>query len=187
MYRVYSGGHIEVITGPMFSGKSEELIKRIKTLGFAKTKTLVIKPMMDDRWEKGKIISRAGSSIDTKQMNKASEILEEWNESYKAVAIDEAQFFGDELVEIATILANKGVRVIISCLDTDFMGKPFASAPQLLAVAEFVTKLQAVCFKCGNPASKTLRKTDSQETVVVGDSEYEARCRNCHQEGMNNK
>ncbi|TCG10516.1 thymidine kinase [Mycoplasma todarodis] len=187
MYRVFSGGHIEVITGPMFSGKSEELIKRIKTLGFAKIKTLAIKPMMDDRWEKGKIISRAGASIDTIQIEAAKEILSQWDPSYKAVAIDEAQFFGADLVEIATELANRGVRVIISCLDTDFAGKPFSSAPQLLAIAEFVTKLQAVCFKCGNAASKTHRKTDSQERVVVGDSEYEAMCRSCHTKALNSK
>ncbi|CAM9119366.1 thymidine kinase [Mycoplasma marinum] len=187
MYRVFAEGHIEVITGPMFSGKSEELIKRIKTLGFAKVKTLVIKPSIDDRWEKGKIISRAGVSVDTTQAKTAKEILEYWDESYKAIAIDEAQFFGKEIVDIAVNLANQGVRVIVSCLDTDFQGKPFASSPQLLSVAEFVSKLQAVCFQCGYAASMTYRKTDSQETVVVGDKEYEARCRSCHFKGTNEK
>ncbi len=184
MYRVFSDGHIEVITGPMFSGKSEELIKRIKTLGYAKVKTLVIKPIVDNRWEKGKIISRAGASIDTIQLEKGEDILSKWDSSYKAVAIDEAQFFGEEIVDVVTTLASNGVRVIVSCLDTDFAGKPFSSAPSLMAIAEFVTKLQAVCFNCGNAASMTYRKTMSQETVIVGDEEYEARCRRCHYEGM---
>ncbi len=184
MYRIFSDGHIEIITGPMFAGKSEELIKRIKTLGYAGVKTLVIKPTIDNRWEKGKIISRAGTSIDTFQAKNANEIMENYNKTYKAVCIDEAQFFGDEILDVVVYLANNGVRVIVSCLDTDFLGKPFGCTPNLLAIAELVSKLQAVCFKCGHAATMTFRKGDSVETVVVGDSEYEARCRSCHIQGM---
>ncbi len=187
MYRIFSPGYIEVITGPMFSGKSEELIKRIKTLGYANAKTLVVKPSLDDRWKKDMIISRAGGSIETISAISATEILKHIDESYKAVAIDEAQFFKEDLLDVVTKLANKGIRIIVSCLDTDFAGQPFGQAPQLLAIAEFVTKLHAVCFVCGNAASMTYRKSSSNEVVMIGDDEYEARCRKCHQDGLASK
>ncbi len=180
MYRRFNPGLIEVITGPMFAGKSEELIKRIKTLGYAKIKTLVVKPMIDNRWTKEKIVSRSGSSIETFVAKTTQEIEEKCTEDYKAIAIDEAQFFDAGIIELIKKLANRGTRVIISCLDTDFKGKPFGSAATILSIAEFVTKLKAVCFTCGAAASMTKRITSQSNTIVIGDDEYEARCRQCH-------
>ncbi len=184
MYRKYNDGTIEVITGSMFAGKSEELIRRIKLLGYGNTKTLVVKPSLDTRWLMSKIVSRSGSSIETVEASTSEDILKAWDLSYKAVAIDEAQFFDAGLVDVITTLANKGVRVVVSCLDQDFEGKPFGFIPNILAIAEHVDKLSAVCMKCGTAASMTFRKGKSQEQIEVGDAEYEARCRSCHFKGQ---
>lgn len=181
MYRKYNNGIIEVITGPMFAGKSEELIRRVRLMGFANEKVLVVKPSIDTRWDHDKITSRSGRSIETIVVEKADEIITAFNQNtYAVVAIDEAQFFGNNIIDVAVGLADKGVRVIISTLDTDFERKPFIPSPNLLAVAENVTKLAAVCFRCAKAATFTYRKTKSTETIVVGNDEYEARCRKCH-------
>ncbi|MCP4336813.1 MAG: thymidine kinase [Mycoplasma sp.] len=181
MYRSFKPGMIEIITGPMFAGKSEELIKRIKTLGFAKVKTLVIKPKIDIRWKEEEIVSRAGTSIETFVAKNVKEIQKKWTDDFSAIAIDEAQFFEEDLIPFVLDLAKRGVRVIISCLDMDFKGEPFGIAPTLLSVAEFVTKLKAVCFSCGMAASLTKRIISDKRTILIGDGEYEARCRQCHE------
>ena len=182
-YKRYSEGLIEVITGPMFSGKSEELIKRMSQVGYAKIKSLVFKPSLDNRWDEEKVISRSGSTIETLRVKKAKEILEKWDDSYKVVAIDEAQFFDEEIVEVITYLANNGTRVIVSALDQDFDGKPFGFVPNILAVAEFISKESAICMVCGKQATMSFRKGASKEQIEVGNEEYEARCRSCHRQG----
>lgn len=184
MFKRYYDGIIEVITGPMFSGKSEELIKRIKQAGYAKIKTLVVKPSADDRWDKEKIISRAGTEVKTARIKKAKDIIELWDDDYKIVAVDEGQFLGKDLIDVATYLANKGVRVIISALDQDAEGKPFGAIPELLAIAEIVSKQTAICMRCGKEATISFYKGKKSKQIVVGDSEYEARCRQCHYHGM---
>lgn len=186
MYKVYSEGIIEVITGPMFSGKSEELIKRVKILGYANVKTLVIKPAIDKRWEDKKIITRAGSAIDAKTVANSSEIMPLVKEgNYQAVCFDEIQFLDENIVGVIQQLAKEGKRVIVSGLDQDFQGKPFGVMPQILAIADFVDKQQAVCMVCGKAATMTFRKKSKQtDLVVLGDTDlYEARCRKCHNDG----
>lgn len=183
-------GRIEVITGPMYSGKSEELIKRIKIYGYAGLRILIIKPTVDTRWDEKEIISRAGSKIETKTAKNAYDLYKLLIESerkngklFDVVAIDEAQFFDDGIIDVAGILANKGKIVIISALDTDFRMKPFGPVPQLLAIAEKVDKLVAVCMQCGEFATTTFRVSGGDEVVQVGNHEYEARCRECHLKG----
>lgn len=187
MYRKYPDGIIEIITGPMFAGKSEELIKRIRILGYAKIKTLVVKPTIGDRWSKEKIVSRSGDSATTITVKNAKTILQKWDETFRAVAIDEVQFFDKAIVDVALKLVNKGVHVIISGLDQNYLTKPFGIMPKLLAIADRVDKLAAVCFVCGNAASTTFRKTNDHNEIQVGDKEYEARCRACHRAGMKEK
>lgn len=188
MYHTYSKGIIEIITGPMFSGKTEELIKRIKILAYAKIKTLVVKPTIDKRWKKDEIFSRSGSSIKTVACRNAKEIFENFQkDSYSAIAIDEMQFFDFEIIQIVILLANKGIRVIISGLDQDFEGKPFGVMPQLLSIADLVDKQQAVCNVCKNVATMTYRLILETEQVSIGDKEYEPRCRQCHLDGTQKK
>ncbi|WKX02409.1 thymidine kinase [Candidatus Mycoplasma mahonii] len=182
-YKKYSEGLIEVIVGPMFSGKSEELIKRIKQVGYAKMKSLVFTPIIDDRWDGEKIISRAGGSVKTKKIKKAKDILKFWDPTFKVVAIDEAQFFDKGILEVITTLANNGVRVIISALDLDYTGKPFGHVPEILAMAEMVSKESAICVVCRREATQTYKKQPGGPQVQVGNEEYEARCRECHRRG----
>lgn len=188
MYRTYSNGLIEVITGPMFSGKTEELIKRINILQYAKIKTLIVKPAIDTRWDKFKMTSRSGSTIKTAACKNIEDILEKFGkDKYDAIAIDEVQFFDEGITTLIRDLASKGIRVIVSGLDQDFLGNPFKSMPQILAIADIVDKQQAVCNRCGNAATMTFRLTDDTEQVAIGDKEYEPRCRKCHHEGMINR
>ena len=186
MYRVYSEGIIEVITGPMFAGKSEELIKRVKILGYANIPVLIVKPAIDNRWSKEKIFSRAGNSIKTASIKHLSEITKRFDKvNYKALAIDEVQFFDAEIIDLIINFANKGIRVIISGLDQDFEGKPFGIMPKLLAIADLVDKQHAVCNVCGRAATMTFRKNiNRHDQILVGDKEYEPRCRECHYKGM---
>ena len=177
----YQNGKIEVIVGPMFAGKSAKLINTIRRYGYSGVKTLVIKPAIDSRHDAETIKSRTGAEIDTVIVKSAKEILNAFDgNNYSVVAIDEAQFFNDDLVEVVTKLAKKDIRVIISALDLDFDGNPFGVTPKLLAIAEKVTKLSAICMKCGNDASMSYRKNKSKEIIEIGDNEYEARCRSCH-------
>lgn len=185
MYRVYAKGMIEVITGPMFSGKSEELIKRVKILGHARINTLVAKPAIDTRWDKEKILSRAGSSIETVGVKNTKELKEKFESNqYAALAIDEIQFLDEDILPYIISLANEGVRVIVSGLDMDYTGKPFGIMPTLLAQADLVDKQQAVCNQCGVAATMTFRKTNGTDQVQIGNDEYEPRCRVCHYQGM---
>ena len=173
-------GWIEVVVGPMFSGKSEELIRRLRRAEFARQRVQIFKPAIDERYAANEIISHSGLGIPSDSVTKASEIMERVQPRTEVVGIDEAQFLGDDVVDVCTKLANLGKRVIVTGLDTDFRGRPFEPMPRLLAVAEEITKLLAICVRCGNPAVHTQRLVESEELVVVGASGmYEARCRRC--------
>ena len=173
-------GWIEVVVGPMFSGKSEELIRRLRRAEFARQRVQIFKPAIDERYAANEIISHSGLGISSDTVTKAAEIMDKVQPRTEVVGIDEAQFLGDEVVDVCTKLANLGKRVIVTGLDTDFRGRPFEPMPRLLAVAEEITKLLAICVRCGNPAVHTQRLFESEELVVVGASGmYEARCRRC--------
>lgn len=172
-------GWIEVITGSMFSGKTEELIRRIRRAQIAKLKVMVFKPRIDTRYSTDKIVSHSDISIPSIVVDNAKQILELAKDA-QVVGIDEGQFFDSELVDVCEKLANDGKRVIVAGLDQDYRGKPFEPMPQLLAIAEYITKTHAICVICGNPASKTQRKIKAGERIVIGASDiYEARCRRC--------
>ncbi|MBD3225743.1 MAG: thymidine kinase [Caldithrix sp.] len=173
-------GWIEVICGSMFSGKTEELIRRLKRALIARQKVAIFKPKIDNRYSKNEIVSHDLKKIKARVVEKPAEILNQALESH-VVGIDEAQFFDENLVGICQTLANMGKRVIVTGLDQDYQGKPFGPIPNLLAVAEHIDKMHAICVICGNPANFTYRKTEEKEKVVVGASDiYEARCRNCY-------
>lgn len=177
-------GIIDVITGPMFSGKTEELIKRIRILEYADIRMLIIKPKIDNRFNENKIISRSGVEKKTMVAKDGQEIMSFWNDSYDAIIIDEVQFFDSDLIPIIEKLASNGKRVIVSGLDTDYRMQPFGIMPHLLSISDNITKLIAVCSVCKNVASKSFRKTKSKLVTQVGDKdEYEARCRRCHDKG----
>lgn len=187
MYHQYKDGYIEVISGCMFAGKTEELIRRIKVLQYAKKNILVFKPKIDNRYSDTMVVSHAGQSIASIIVKDAAEILEHIEPTTDVVAIDEVQFFDRNILYVCDLLANKGIRVMVAGLDTDFRGEPFGVMPELLTTAEFVTKLTAVCTKCGAPATRTYRKINGKPAryddpvIMVGASEsYEARCRHCH-------
>ncbi len=173
-------GWIEVICGSMFSGKTEELIRRLKRAEIAKLKTAIFKPAIDDRYSVEHIVSHSSLKLPSIAVSSAREILEKAGDA-AVIGIDEAQFFGLELVDVCQQLANSGKRVIVAGLDQDYTGKPFEPIPQLLAVAEDIHKTLAICVKCGNPANRTQRLSRDSKRVVVGAAEtYEARCRFCH-------
>lgn len=183
MYKKFFEGIIEVITGPMFSGKSDELIKRIRTLSYASINTLVIKPKIDQRFSSCEIISRSGLKIPTFSVETVEEIQELFEaEEYQAIAIDEIQFFPETIIDFLDSLANKGIRVMVSGLDQDYLRKPFGPLPRLMALAENITKLQAVCAICKRAATTSARTHEnSTDQTLIGDlEEYEARCRDCH-------
>lgn len=167
-------GWIEVICGSMFSGKTEELIRRIRRVKFAKQKTKVFKPKDDTRYSKKKVTSHNANSIKSKPVNNPSKIIK-LSENIDVVGIDEAQFFDDTIVDVCNELANSGKRVIVAGLDMDYQGKPFGPIPYLLAIAEYVTKVHAVCTKTGKMASYTHRIVDNDELILLGDiKKYEA-------------
>ncbi len=173
-------GWIEVIVGPMFSGKSEELIRRLRRAEIGKQRVQIFKPMIDQRYSKNGIVSHSGLEIASELVGTGSEILEKVTPRTEVVGIDEAQFLGEGIVAACARLAELGKRVIVAGLDTDFMGRPFEPMPRLLAVAEEINKLLAICVRCGNPAVHTQRIVSSEELIVVGAGEmYEARCRRC--------
>jgi thymidine kinase len=181
-------GWIEVICGGMFSGKSEELIRRIRRARIAQLNVQAFKPSIDDRYNHEAIASHNGLMADARAVRSAAEILDQVAPDTDVVAIDEVQFFEPEIVDVCQKLADEGKRVICAGLDQDFRGQPFGPTPVLLAVAESVTKLQAICVKCGGPASRTQRLIDGRPAapddpvILVGASErYEARCRHCHE------
>jgi thymidine kinase len=173
-------GCIEVICGSMFSGKSEELIRRLRRAKIARQNVIAFKPRIDDRYDEQDIVSHDDRRIESIRVDDASEIPPLVGPEVQVVGIDEAQFLGDGLPDVCEALANRGVRVIVAGLDQDYLGRPFEPMPALLAVAEYITKTLAVCMRCGRPANRTQRITPSTERVVVGASEvYEARCRHC--------
>lgn len=173
-------GWIEVIVGPMFSGKSEELIRRLRRAEIARQRVQIFKPQIDQRYAKSEIVSHSGLEIRSDNVATATEVLQRVEPRTEVVGIDEAQFLGEELISVCMKLADMGKRVIVSGLDTDFMGRPFEPMPRLLAVAEEITKLLAICVRCGNPAVNTQRLIASEDLIVVGaQGMYEARCRRC--------
>jgi thymidine kinase len=187
LYKITKSGWLEVITGPMYCGKSEELIRRLRRVKIAKQKVKVFKPVLDNRYSKNDVVSHSGNSIDAVPVDHPEEILERIDDTVDVVGIDEAQFFHEDLIEICEDLADRGIRVIMAGLDRDFRNQPFGPMPGLMARAEYVDKLHAICIQCGEPASRTQRLIDGEPAaaddpvILVGASEvYEARCRSCH-------
>jgi thymidine kinase len=165
----------------MFSGKTEELIRRLRRAVYARQKAEIFKPKMDRRYAEIEIVSHSRQSLKAQPVGDAKEILDLVSAETAVVGIDEAQFFKGNIVEVAQTLANRGVRVIVAGLDQDFRGRPFDPMPELMAVAEFVTKNLAICMVCGNPAGRSQRLIREDNRVVLGAAEsYEARCRKCH-------
>jgi len=178
-------GWIEVVVGPMFSGKSEELIRRLRRAEFARQRVQIFKPAIDQRYAANEIVSHSGLGIASDNVTTAAEIMDKVQPRTEVVGIDEAQFLGEELVDVCTKLANLGKRVIVAGLDTDYLGRPFEPMPRLLAIAEEIVKLLAICVRCGNPAVHTQRLVESEELVVVGATGiYEARCRRCFEPNL---
>jgi thymidine kinase len=174
-------GWIEVISGPMFSGKTEELIRRVKQALYGKRKVQVFKPKLDSRYDEAELVSHSKLRITSVPIERPEEILSLLRPDTQLVAIDEVQFLGPGLVPVCEALAEKGLRVICAGLDQDYLGKPFEPMPQLLALAEYITKELAICVVCGNPASRSQRVVPHGERVLVGAvGAYEARCRRCH-------
>ncbi|MNK51228.1 Thymidine kinase [compost metagenome] len=173
-------GWIEVICGSMFSGKTEELIRRLKRVEFAQQKLVLFKPAIDNRYHEEQVVSHKGSALEAIPVKDSSEIMKHWKKE-RIVAIDEAQFFDAGLVAVCTDLAKRGVRVVIAGLDMDYLGNPFGPMPHLLCVAEYVTKVHAICVSCGNLAQYSHRTTKDEGQVLVGAVEkYEPLCRSCY-------
>ena len=173
-------GWLEVVTGSMFSGKSEELIRRLRRAQIAKQKVQIFKPAVDNRFEEGHITSHSAMRIPSDNVTSSRELLELVEPDTEVVGIDEGQFFDAELPAVCNTLADRGMRVIVAGLDQDYLGKPFEPMPQLLAIAEYITKTLAICMVCGGPANHTQRLVRSRERVLVGAGDsYEARCRHC--------
>jgi thymidine kinase len=178
--RLYPGaGSIEVIVGSMYSGKTEELIRRLRRAQIARQKVEIFKPRIDDRYAKDAIVSHSDLRIPSRGVRKAADVLRHAHEA-QVIGIDEGQFLGPDLLDVVQKLARMGKRVIVAGLDQDYLGRPFEPMPQLLAVAEYITKTLAICVVCGAPANRTYRKVSRGGRVVVGGTEiYEARCRRC--------
>jgi thymidine kinase len=177
-------GWVEVICGSMFSGKTEELIKRLNRAIIAGMQVEIFKPVIDDRYDPSRVVSHDRTSIRSSPVALAEEILL-LTSGIHVVGIDEGQFFDGQLVDVANTLADQGKRVIVSGLDMDYLGKPFHPMDELMAVAEYVTKLHAICMQCGSLASYSYRKEPVESRVLVGEKEkYEARCRRCYNAGM---
>jgi thymidine kinase len=175
-----ASGWVEVITGSMFSGKSEELIRRLRRAKIGRQKVQIFKPKVDVRSGEAEIVSHSDMKMPSQAVGSAREILAAVSEDTEVVGIDEGQFFEAELVQVVDELANRGLRVIVAGLDQDFRGRPFDPMPQLMAVAEYVDKTLAICLKCGAPANRSQRIVEATDRVVVGGAnQYEARCRGC--------
>jgi thymidine kinase len=173
-------GWVEVIVGPMFSGKSEELIRRLRRAEIARKRVQIFKPAIDQRYSATGIVSHSGLEIPSDPVKDADEIIGKIHILTEVVGIDEGQFLGDGLVLVCQKLAEAGKRVIVSGLDMDYLGRPFEPMPRLLTIAEEITKLLAICMRCGNPAVHTQRLVHSDELIIVGaKGMYEARCRRC--------
>lgn len=177
-------GWIEVICGSMFSGKTEELIRRLKRARIANLKVEIFKPAIDIRYDEVQVVSHDANRIQSTPIDNSQTILL-LAQDVDVVGIDEAQFFDNEILHVCETLAVKGVRVIVAGLDMDYTGKPFGPMPGLLAIADYITKLHAICVRCGNIATISYRKTAQPGQVLLGESDtYEPRCRNCYHEGQ---
>ncbi len=175
-----TGGWIEVISGVMFSGKSEELIRRLRRAQIARQKVQIFKPTVDSRYADDHIVSHSEMRIPSRAVRTSRELLDLVEGDTEVVGIDEGQFFDQDLPAVVNTIANRGKRVIVAGLDQDYLGKPFEPMPQLLAIAEYITKTHAICMKCGQPANYSQRTFESEERVAVGaGGMYEARCRKC--------
>jgi thymidine kinase len=175
-------GWIELVCGPMFSGKSEELIRRLRRAEIARQRVQIFKPLIDKRYSDNEIVSHSDLRIPATVVERSAEILEQLDPRTEVVGIDEAHFLDTELVDVAQKLADMGKRVVIAGLDTDYLNRPFEPVVQLMTVAEEVTKLLAICVRCGNPAKHTQRLVASEERILVGaHGTYEARCRRCYE------
>jgi len=173
-------GSIEVITGSMFSGKTEELIRRLRRAQFAGLKVEIFKPSLDKRYSENKVVSHDDKSIPSTPVDSASAILL-LAADVDVVGIDEAQFFDNSIIDVCNSLADNGIRVVVAGLDMDFLGKPFGPVPALLSIAEFVTKVHAICIKCGNLAQYSYRKSEEAQVVLLGEKDkYEPLCRVCY-------
>ncbi len=176
------GGRIEVVSGPMFSGKSEELIRLLRRAAIARQRVQVFKPKLDNRYSDDDVVSHSQLRIPCEAVERAEDVLAKLDPRTEVVGIDEGQFFDDELARVCTHLADLGKRVVVAGLDMDYRGVPFGPMPVLLAIAEEVHKIQAICSRCGAPASYTQRLTGDEQRVLVGATDvYEARCRRCHE------
>lgn len=175
------GGWIEVISGGMFSGKSEELIRRVRRAEIARQRTQIFKPVIDNRFDAERIVSRDNRGIDALAVKDAAELRARVVIGVKVIGIDEVQFFDDHIVDVCMELADAGVRVIAAGLDQDYLRRPFGPMPGLLAIAEYVSKMHAVCVRCGGPAHYSQRLAGGDSQIEVGDISYEARCRNCYE------
>jgi thymidine kinase len=181
-------GWIEVITGSMFSGKSEELIRRVRRAEIARQRVQVFKPQVDTRFAEDFVVSHSDIRFAAQNVGSARELLDAVRPDTEVVAVDEGQFFDAELPMILSTLADQGKRVIVAGLDQDYLGKPFEPMPQLLAIAEYITKTLAICMVCGNPANHTQRLVASNDRVLLGaGGMYEARCRHCFDPTLANK
>ena len=182
-FRNQRSGWIEVICGSMFSGKTEELIRRMRRARIAHQKAAIFKPTIDVRYSRDEVVSHDANSIPSTPIQSARELLL-IHEEINVIGIDEAQFFDDDLPKVCEQLALKGVRVIVAGLDMDFRGQPFGPMPALLAMAEYITKVHAICNHCGNLATHSYRLSPDEQTVLLGEKqEYEARCRVCYSMG----
>jgi thymidine kinase len=180
-------GWIEVIAGSMFSGKTEELIRRLKRANFAKQKVEIFKPVVDTRYSVEEVVSHDSNAIHSTPVSTAANIMLLVSDE-DVVGIDEAQFFDNGIIEVCNHLANQGIRVIVAGLDMDFKGKPFGPIPQLMATAEYVTKVHAICVRCGNLAQYSHRLSANEKLVVLGEKDiYEPLCRACYTEAINTK
>jgi thymidine kinase len=178
-------GWIEVVCGPMFSGKSEELIRRLRRARIARKRVQVFKPAIDDRYSATEIVSHGAQRLASEVVSSAHEILEKIDGRTQVIGVDEANFFGQELATVVTKLADSGKQVIVAGLDTDYLGRPFPPIPDLLCLAESITKTLAICMRCGHSAKHTQRLVESSDLIVVGAAGlYEARCRACFEPGF---
>ncbi len=175
------GGWIEVIAGGMFSGKSEELIRRVRRAEIARQRVQIFKPLIDNRFDVKRIISRDNRMLDAVAVSSATELRANLSFGVRVVGIDEVQFFDADIVDVCMDLADAGVRVIVAGLDQDYLRRPFGPMPALLAVAEYVAKMHAVCVRCGNAAHYSQRLSGGNSQIEVGDISYEARCRHCYE------
>ncbi|MCQ6264926.1 thymidine kinase [Fictibacillus sp. WQ 8-8] len=188
MYVMKQNGWVEVICGSMFSGKSEELIRRVRRAKYGKLEVQVFKPLIDNRYSEESVVSHNGTAVIARPVEKSVDILKSVSPDTEVVAIDEIQFFDEDVISVVQELADHGIRVIVAGLDQDFRGEPFGPMPKLMALAESVTKLHAICMVCGSPASRTQRLINGKPAsyddpiILVGASEsYEPRCRHCHE------